>query len=167
MTMKLGGETRQREPAQRKRQPKMIEGHDTHRDRLLRHAAEMLDKRDRLQASEKIWGAVAHAVKQVARRRKWPCYSHEDLRDVARYLSDKGAYLSQPDEIYALFTAAELYHTNFYADTRPVADIRVGLRNATRLVSLLTKLDEDLPLSLAPPRGRDYDGYAKRHRKAA
>ena len=163
MAMKLGGETRQREPAQRKRQPKMIEGHDTHRDRLLRHAAEMLDKRDRLQASEKIWGAVAHAVKQVARRRKWPCYSHEDLRDVARYLSDK----EQRPDLFTLFGAVEGYHRNFYADTFELPDLRAGLRDAAALVGLLTRIDETLPLTLAPPHGRDYQAYEKRHRVAA
>ena len=149
------------------RQPKMVEGHGVHRDRFLRHAEEMLDKRDRLQASEKIWGAAAHAVKQVARRRRWPCSSHEDLRDIARYLSDKGSYLSgEADSLFIGFKAAESYHENFYRDTLSVPDIRRGLRNAERLVSLLTTLDETLPLSLAPPRGRDYKGYEKRHQRA-
>lgn len=148
------------------RQPKMVEGHGVHRDRFLRHAEEMLDKRDRLQASEKIWGAAAHAVKQVARRRRWPCSSHEDLRDIARYLSDKGSYLSgETDSLFIGFKAAESYHENFYRDTLSVPDIRRGLRNAERLVSLLTTLDETLPLSLAPPRGRDYKGYEKRHQR--
>ena len=162
---KLGGKASLRPPTPRTtRQPKMVEGHSVHRDRFLRHADEMLDKRDRLQASEKIWGAAAHAVKQVARRRRWPCTSHEDLRDIARYLSDKGSYLS--GDINALFTAAESYHANFYADTRSVPGIRAGLQDAKRLVSLLTTLDETLPLSLAPPSGRDYQGYEKRHQRA-
>ncbi len=142
----------------------MVEGHSVHRDRFLLHAEEMLGRRDRLQASEKIWGAAAHAVKQVARRRRWPCTSHEDLRDIARYLSDKGSYLS--NEINALFAAAESYHENFYADTRSVPGIRAGLQDVKRLVALLTQLDETLPLSLAPPRGRDYKGYEKRHQRA-
>ena len=162
---KLGEKVSSRPSAPRERaQPKMVEGHSVHRDRFLLHAEEMLGRRDRLQASEKIWGAAAHAVKQVARRRRWPCSSHEDLRDIARYLSDKGAYLS--GEINALFTAAESYHANFYADTRSVPGIRAGLQDAKRLVSLLTQLDKTLPLSLAPPRGRDYKGYEKRHQRA-
>ena len=164
---KPGGKVSPRPSAPRTRaQPKMVEGHSVHRDRFLRHAEEMLDRRDRLQASEKIWGAAAHAVKQVARRRRWPCSSHEDLRDIARYLSDKGSYLSWPGEINALFGQAEGYHANFYADTRSVPDIRAGLQNAERLVSLLTQLDETLPLSLAPPRGGDYRDYEKRHQRA-
>ena len=43
-----------------------IESHDTHSRRLIRHAEEMLDAGDRLQASEKAWGAVAHRLKVVA-----------------------------------------------------------------------------------------------------
>ena len=165
---KLGGKASLRPPTPRTtRQPKMVEGHSVHRDRFLRHADEMLDKRDRLQASEKIWGAAAHAVKQVARRRRWPCTSHEDLRDIARYLSDKGSYLTGGmDSLFIGFKAAESYHENFYRDTLSVPDIRRGLRNAEQLVSLLTQLDETLPLSLAPPSGRDYQGYEKRHQRA-
>lgn len=145
----------------------MVEPHSVHRERMLRHADVMLDKGDRLQASEKIWGAVAHAVKQVARRRQWPNSSHEDLQDIARYLGWKGSYLTATDgEINMRFTAAESWHSNFYSDTRSVPNIRAGLRNAERLVSLLTKLDETLPLNLAAPHGRDYQGYEKRHRQA-
>ena len=148
-------------------QPKMVEGHSVHRDRFLLHAEEMLGRRDRLQASEKIWGAAAHTVKQVARRRRWPCTSHEDLRDIARYLSDKGSYLvGGTDSLFIGFKAAESYHENFYRDTLSVPEIRRGLRNAEQLVALLTQLDETLPLSLAPPRGRDYKGYEKRHQRA-
>ena len=164
---KLGGKASLRPSTPRTaRQPKMVEGHSVHRDRFLRHADEMLDKRDRLQASEKIWDAAAHAVKRVARRRRWPCTSHEDLRDIARYLSAEGSYASGgADWLFTLFTAAESHHENYYG-TRSAPDLRAGLRGAERLASILTTLDEALPLSLAPPRGRDYREYERRHRRA-
>ena len=38
---------------------------------LLRQAQEELDRGDILQASEKAWGAAAHAVKAVAEKRRW------------------------------------------------------------------------------------------------
>ena len=38
-------------------QPKPIEDHAVHSDRLIRHAWEQLEQGDRLQASEKAWGA--------------------------------------------------------------------------------------------------------------
>ena len=48
-------------------QPKPIEDHAVHSDRLIRHAWEQLEQGDRLQASEKAWGAVAHALKRHRR----------------------------------------------------------------------------------------------------
>ena len=155
--MKLGGKTRLRIPA-----GKPIEPHSRHRDRLLRHADEMLEKGDRLQTSEKIWGAVAHGVKQIARRRKWPNHAHADLQDIARYLSEK----EKAPHLYTLFKA-ERYHRNFYADTRRIPDIRTGKREAAELVELLKRIDRTMHLNLAPPHGRDYLDYQKRRRRAA
>ena len=156
--MRLGGKTRLRTPS-----GKPIEPHSRHRDRLLRHADKMLEKGDRLQASEKIWGAVAHGIKHIARRRKWPNHAHEDLQDIARYLSEK----EKTSHLYTLFKAVEHYHRNFYADTRRIPDIRTGKREADELVELLKRIDETMPLNLAPPHGRDYQDYQKRHRRAA
>ena len=45
-----------------------IESHAVHSQRMLDHAVEMIAQGDRLQASEKIWGAAAHRVKQSRRR---------------------------------------------------------------------------------------------------
>ena len=39
--------------------------------RLVRQAQEEFDTGDRLQASEKAWGAAAHAVKAIAESRGW------------------------------------------------------------------------------------------------
>ncbi len=50
--------------------------------RFVRQAQEEFDKGDRLQASEKAWGAAAHAVKAVAASRGWNHNSHRLLFDV-------------------------------------------------------------------------------------
>ena len=57
-----------------------IEPHAVHSERLLVHAREMIEKGDRLQASEKIWGAVVHAIKAVARERGWSFTKHREPR---------------------------------------------------------------------------------------
>ena len=44
--------------------PPPITDHAAHSAALLAHAQEMIDQGDRLQASEKIWGAVAHKLKR-------------------------------------------------------------------------------------------------------
>ena len=69
--------------------PTPIESHAIHRDRMLAHAREMLERGDRLQASEKIWGAVAHAVKAVAAERGWPCSHHADGGVIVDYIAER------------------------------------------------------------------------------
>ena len=39
--------------------------------RFIDHARDELDRGNRLQASEKIWGAAAHALKAIAIQRGW------------------------------------------------------------------------------------------------
>ena len=53
-----------------------IESHAVHSERLMRHAWERLEQGDRLQASEKCWGAVAHALKAVSQRYGWRHRTH-------------------------------------------------------------------------------------------
>ena len=65
------------------------EPHSVHSVRLLDHAGAALEEGDRLQASEKIWGAVSHALRAVASRRGWPISVNADARDVARYVAQE------------------------------------------------------------------------------
>ena len=59
-----------------------IDAHAVHQDAFLSHARAMANVRDRLQASEKIWGAAAHAVIGFAKKRGWPIATRADIRDV-------------------------------------------------------------------------------------
>lgn len=68
-------------------QPKPIEDHAVHSDRLIRHAWEQLEQGDRLQASEKAWGAVAHALKDIAARRGWRNRTHTHNEVIAVHLA--------------------------------------------------------------------------------
>ena len=65
-----------------------IESHAVHSRRMLDHAAAMLAQGDRLQASEKIWGAAAHRLKEIAAERQWPNDSHADGFAIIQYISD-------------------------------------------------------------------------------
>ena len=67
---------------------------------------------DRLQASEKLWGAASHAVMAVAQSRGWPSGSHRALKEAAERLSDEH---NDPLIEYA-FAVAEKFHRNFYHD---------------------------------------------------
>ena len=73
---------------------------------------EEFDKDDLVQASEKLWGAAAHAVIAVAQQRGWDHRSHRSLKNAVIRLS-----IEQGDPlIEAYFLAAEKFHRNFYHD---------------------------------------------------
>ncbi len=58
-----------------------IESYVVHSERLIRHAEEQLVSGDRLQASEKAWGAVAHHLKGIAEQRGWSYRTHADAME--------------------------------------------------------------------------------------
>ncbi len=63
------------------------------------------------EASNKIWGAAAHAIKAVAERRGWLHGSHNALADtVMRLIDDEGA----PPVLYTYYMAANSFHSRFY-----------------------------------------------------
>ena len=67
---------------------------------------------DRLQASEKLWGAATHAIMAAAQQRGWRHGSHRALKEAAEQLSDDH---NDPLIEYG-FLAAEKFHRNFYHD---------------------------------------------------
>ena len=107
-----------------------IEEHQVHSLRLMAHAEEQLDAGDRIQASEKAWGAVAHQLKVVADRRGWQYETHSDSHRVARRLSIE---LADP-EIHILFRVATALHDNFYSDTIPIESLRLDIEAIKRLM---------------------------------
>ena len=78
--------------------------------RFIRQAREELERDDRLQASEKTWGAMAHALKAIAQIRGWRHRSHNCVLDVGRQI---GMEYNFPDIIIATEYANSL-HQNFY-----------------------------------------------------
>lgn len=137
-----------------------IESHAVHRDRMLEHAEQMLAARDRLQASEKMWGAVAHAIKAIAVERGWPYDVHADAHAIAWHIAD---CVSDKD-IFTLYLATESLHRNFYGDRFTQDELRDGLDMAKRLVSLLR--DADAAMGPATPMPKD-SNYRRRAKKAA
>ncbi len=67
---------------------------------------------DRLQASEKLWGAATHAVMAAAMQHGRRLGSHSSFKDTAERLSDEQNDLS----IEVGFAHAEKFHRNFYHD---------------------------------------------------
>ena len=106
--------------------------------RLMQQADDELVQGDLLQASEKGWGAAAHAMKSIAKSRGWPHSHHRDLFAVA----DKLVAETGQTRIRTLFQVASATHRNFYegwltdeaaagnlADIRALLDILDGVPN--------------------------------------
>ena len=91
---------------------------------------------DRVQASEKGWGAVAEAMKSIAEDRGWNHNSQRLLNDVAFQLSEEW---SRPD-VRRLFNAAKDLHINFYEDNRGLDDVAASIGDAKDLLRELDTL---------------------------
>ena len=132
--------------------PTPIESHAAHSESLLAHAQEMIDAGDRLQASEKIWGAVAHAVKVVAGERGWPYSHHADGGVIVDYIAERIG----DAEMAPLFDSIENLHRNFYEDTYSLPRIRQRLERAKRLIALLREAHGAMPPDTPMPGDREY-----------
>ena len=102
----------------------------------IERANEYLRLGDRVQASEKGWGAVAEAFKSIAETRGWNHNSQRLLNDVAFHLSEEWG---RPD-VRTLFNAAKDLHINFYEDTRGLDDIAASVNDAKTLLAELSTL---------------------------
>ena len=85
---------------------------------------------DLIQASEKGWGAAAHAIKAIAQERGWRHDSHARLFGIANRL----AAITGMDEISDLFQTASQTHRNFYEGK--LSEKHIG-RNLGRIRTLL------------------------------
>ena len=125
-----------------------IENHDVHSERLMRHAWEQLEQGDRLQASEKCWGAVVHALKAIARQYGWPHRTHVHNNAVAIHLSE----LSGDKQIYPQYQAVQSLHVNYYEDEFQENEIRSIMEAASDLLQRLAAAGRQLgPNPPAPP----------------
>ena len=106
---------------------------DTSR-RFIEQAEEEMRRGDGLQASEKAWGAAAHAVKSIAEREGWRHDKHSDLfRAVDSIVNRTG-----DTEIRNLFSVANSLHQNFYEGWFSDPFIASNIEDVKRL---LDKLD--------------------------
>ena len=129
-----------------------IESQAVHSRRLLDHAAEMLEQGDRIQASEKIWGAAAHQVKAIADARDWPNTSHTDGWSIIQHIRT----LTGDRQISDLFSVANDAHQNFYDDRLSLDTLADKLDAVTELIGLLEEAHRSLPLDTPMPDDRHY-----------
>ena len=111
-----------------------LESHDVHVRRLLQHAEEQLAKGDRLQASEKAWGAVAHQLKVIAKHRNRKYTRHHQLGKFVRELAGE---TDDPVLVQDLFGVAEGLHENFYQDVMDLDSLRFKVGRVRELLDIL------------------------------
>ncbi len=115
---------------------------DTSR-RFIEQAEDELRRGDRLQASEKAWGAAAHAVKSIAEREGWPHERHGHLYDAIFMIRDS----TGDKEIESLFRLAGGLHQNFYEGWYDEDAIATGITEVKRLIDKLDAVYPDLRLT--------------------
>ena len=89
------------------------------------------------EASNKLWGAAAHAIKAVAERKGWRHGSHAMLEEtVLRLIDDEAA----PPRLLNYYRSANWFHTRFYSGPPHQDQIRDGQREVAEFIEILENL---------------------------
>ena len=104
--------------------------------RLLKHAQEQLDLGDTVQASEKAYGAVSHAVKSYAELRGWNHYNHHRVGLVLDQLRDE----ENDPGLTEGYDAIESLHKNFFEHEMVVTRVKDRVDTARNLIDKLESL---------------------------
>ena len=95
---------------------------------------------DTLQASEKLWGAAAHAMMAVARQRGLEYGTHRTMINSARWIADEMIDDLTRSEMRLGILAAQHFHANFYNGTMEPEDIEYDRPLVHRYVTLMLEL---------------------------
>ncbi len=110
---------------------------------FLERAKSELLSGDTLQASEKGWGAAAHALKAIAIQRGWNHHAHYLLN----YVSDQlAAEFERPDFHIHLALANEM-HRNFYENYRDEDAVSRAIDDIGQFISKLEEVRNSPPRS--------------------
>ena len=109
--------------------------------RFLDHAQIELDAGRRLQASEKVWGAVAHMLKAIGKQRGWRNRSHNSLHAIN---SQMAAEYGRP-ELLDLYHAPSYMHSNFYENVIEAKGIQRAINQTRQYVNELNALRKKPP----------------------
>ena len=91
---------------------------------------------DVLQASEKLWGAAAHAITAVAKQRGLEHGTHRTMINSARQIADE----VEDERLRSGVLAAQHFHSNFYNGTMEPEDVEYGRPLVHRYVALMLAL---------------------------
>ena len=131
---------------------------------LLRQAQAELAKGDILQASEKAWGATAHAIKSACQRLNWNHHAHDHLRIAASYIATEFGH----DDLERAFGHLDSVHINYYEHRMEADNVRRLIDSAAYFTRELAALPIDQlrrnPVQASLPR-IERDGQERRLRR--
>ena len=128
---------------------------------LLDQARIELNKGDILQATEKVWGSTAHALKAVCQRMGWNHHAHNHLSAAANYITTE---LGRED-LRLAFGYLESLHANWYEHQRDATEILTGISAASQLTGELAGLSlPPQPGSLAQLSAQEMNDQQRRLR---
>jgi len=109
--------------------------------RLIEQALEELDKGDRLQATEKVWGALAQMMKAHGQQRGWlNLGSHRTVGRIAQQLHAE----YQEMDVANAYIAADNGHRNFYDNEMSPPEI-------AEIIVMVANVMPDLERALGEP----------------
>ncbi|KPJ63967.1 MAG: hypothetical protein AMJ45_06645 [Syntrophobacter sp. DG_60] len=108
----------------------LLEHYQALSDKYFKEAKEFLSKGDLVQASEKLWGVTALAVKAVAAKRGLKLERHGSLWDFVSKLSKE----SRDKDILRFFHTANSLHRNFYENQMNREAIEIAIEDIERLI---------------------------------
>ena len=106
---------------------------------LLRQAQAELAKGDILQASEKAWGATAHAIKSACQRLGWNHHAHHHLNAAANYIATEFGR----SDLRLAFGYQEALHINWYEHQKEADLVRDEVNQAAYFITELAALHID------------------------
>jgi hypothetical protein len=114
----------------------LVEHYRALSEKYLDEAKEFLKKGDLVQASEKMWGATALAIKMVAAKRGLKLEKHGSLWKFIARLSEE----TEDEELIAFFGEANALHRNFYKNEMDRKAVEVIAGNVEKLIVKLRKM---------------------------
>ena len=99
--------------------------------RFVAHAKDELRRGNRLQASEKVWGAANYALKAVAAQRGWRHGGQRNVFAIANQLAEETNRRSFREQLFV----ARAIHYNFYDNDLDEEDVNAGVDAVERYVA--------------------------------
>ena len=112
--------------------------------RLLKHAQEQLERGDTVQASEKVYGAVSHAVKAYGELRGWNHYNHHRVGLILDQLSEEW----DDSRLVTLHMAVKALHDNFFEYELSRVQVQAGIDAASEMMDKMEIIRNSPPRPL-------------------